>query len=236
MNILTARQESKNNMYDVVIIQCDANSAIVNTNAALASAFAEFKTIAANINTAAQSSAAVTTGLATDKKVSKNTLSRTASIIAGQIFAYAAKNKNNELKEAVNFSATDLRRLKDGELVPRCQTIHDLGTANLAVLADYGVTNAALTGLQTEIQAYAESVPKPRAALTDRSTVKLNIKNLFKEADALLVEQMDKLVETMSKTEPDFVNTYKSARVIIDPKSNKKESGTGTPGGTTPPT
>lgn len=223
MKILTARQETKNNMYNVVIVQCDANPAIVATNAALASALEEFKTIVGRIDTAAQSSAAVTTGLSTDKNVSKDALSRTASIIAGQIYAYAAKNKNNELKEAVDFSQTDLRRLKDGELVPRCQTIHDLGITNLGALADYNVTSAALTDLQTTIQNYAASVPKPRTAQTDRSTVKLNIKNLFKEADEILVEQMDRLVESMSKTQPDFVNTYKSARVIIDPKPKKKK-------------
>lgn len=228
MKIITARQETKNNMYNVVIVQCDANLTIVATNAALAAAFEEFKATVGKINTAAQVSSAVTTGLTTDKKASKDTLSRTASIIAGQIFAYAAKTKNNELKEAVDFSQTDLRRLKDGELVPRCQTIHDLGVTNLGALVDYNVTNATLTDLQTTIQNYAESVPKPRAAQTDRSTVKLNIKNLFIEADDILVEQMDKLVESMSKTQPDFVNTYKSARVIIDPKPKKKKpDGTG---------
>lgn len=226
MKIITARQEVKNNMYDVVIDKGNANIAVIGTNVALASAFDEFKTVVAKINLAKQSSAAVTTGLATDKKVSKNTLSRTASIIAGQIFAFAAKNKNNLLKEAVDFSATDLRRLKDEELVPRCQEIHSLGTTNRAALTDYGVTNAALTELQTEIEAYAANVPKPRSAQTDRSTVKLNLKNLFAEADEILVEQMDRLVEAMSKTDPDFVNTYKSARVIIEPKAKKKPDGT----------
>lgn len=168
MKIITARQEVKNSMYGVVIDKCNANIAIVRTNFALSSAFDEFKTVVAKINLAKQSSAAVTIGLATDKKGSKNALSRTASVIAGQIFAFAAKNKNNLLKEAVDFSATDLRRLKDEELVPRCQEIHDLGAANLAALGDYGVTNTALTGLQTEIEAYAESVPKPRSAQADR--------------------------------------------------------------------
>lgn len=133
----------------------------------------------------------------------------------------------------VNFSSSDIYRIKDGEFSARCQTIHERGAANIAALADFGVTNAALTALQAAIEDYAASVPKPRSAITDRATVKRNIKNLFFDADDILIEQMDKLVEAMSKTQPDFANTYKSARVIIDPKP-KKKSGTDN-GETNPP-
>lgn len=236
MKTLNARQEVKLNMYDVVVVKCDENAAVVNKTPALADALDEFKTKVASIHDAAPTSAAVITGFATDKTTHKKTVSELTSFVAGKIYAYAAKTKNPVLKEASDFSLSDLKRTKDGEFAARCQTIHDLGAANIAALADFGLTNASLTELQAAIDSYAASAPKPRAALTDRVTVKFNIRKLFFEADEILAEQMDKIVESMSKTEPDFVNTYFAARVILDPKQKKKKpDGTNTGGENNPP-
>jgi hypothetical protein len=151
MKILTARQEVKRNMYDVVILKCEANLPIITTNAALLAAFNEFKAVIANITSAAPLSAVVTSGITMDKFVSKTDLSQTTAIIAGQIYAYAAKNGNNELKNAVNFSVSDLKRLKDGEIAARCQTIHDLGVTNNNLLKGYGVSDEKLVALQMAI-------------------------------------------------------------------------------------
>lgn len=226
MKTLNARQEVKLNMYDVVIVKCDDNAAVVNKTPALAGALDEFKTKVASIHAAAPTSAAVITGFATDKTTHKKNVSELASFVAGKIYAYGAKTKNPVLKEAADFSLSDLKRTKDGEFAARCQTIHDLGAENITVLADFGLKPTDLTELQTAIDSYAASAPKPRAALTDRVTVKQNIKTLFTEADEILSEQMDKLVESMSKTEPDFATTYFAARVIIEPKAKKKPNGT----------
>ena len=99
----------------------------------------------------------------------------------------------------------------------------------LTALKDYGVTGDKLTDLQKAIDNYARSVPKPR-------TVKANIRRYFKDADTILVEQIDKLVETFAEDFPDFVATYKSARVILDPKSKKKTNGTSAQNGSNTPT
>lgn len=234
MKILDARQEAKLNMYDVVVLKCDENPLIINANKALGLALADFKTLIANIKSAAQLTSAVLTGIAALKQFSKAEVSEIASVIAGQIFAYASKNQNLQLKAEVDFSETDIRRMKDGEVVLRCQKIHDLGVENLAALDDYGVTAAKLADLQTAINSYAQSAPKPRAAITDRATLKANIRQYFKDADTLLKEQIDKLVEPLAGEFPDFVSTYKNARKIVDPKTFKKETGTNG-GNPTPP-
>jgi hypothetical protein len=235
MKILNARQVVKRNMYDVVITKCDANPEITGRNTALTAALSELKTLLASITAAAPLSAAVITGITTDKKVSKDELSQTAAILAGQIYAYAAKTRNNTLKEAANFSVSDLKRLKDGELGPRCQAIYDLGAENLSALKDYGVSSNTLTDLQEAIEAYTQTVPKPRSALADRSTVKANLRQYFKETDALLLEQIDKLVESFAEEFPDFVATYKSARIIVDEKTKPKPNGANGAGSGTMP-
>lgn len=227
MKILTSRQEVKRNMYDVVIIKCEENISIISTYPALLAAYNEFKALVDNITAAAPLSAVITTGITADKLVSKTDLSQMTATIAGQIYAYAAKTENNQLRDSVDFSASQLRKLKDGEIAVRCQTIHDLGVANKGALTDYGVTDAKLTALQTAINNFAQNAQKPRSAITDRATVKANIRNYFAQADAILDDQMDKLVETLSADHPDFVSTYKNARIIVDEKTKKKPNGNG---------
>lgn len=219
MKILDAKQEAKLNMYQVVQALCDANDGIVKTNIAFQSAFADFKAKIAQIVAAAEMTSSVLTGIAADKSVSKQDLSVIAAAIAGLIYAYAAKTTNNTLKQAVNFSLSDISKLKDAEIGPRCQNIHESGVANLAALADFGVTSGKLADLQTAIDAYAAQISKPRTAITERSTIKANIRQYFKDADAILVEQMDKLVIDFKTDNRDFVKNYKSARIIVDPAS-----------------
>lgn len=217
MKILDAKQEAKLNMYQVVQSHSDGNNRIVITNAGYLSAFNDFKAKVAQIVAATKLTSTVLTGITADKSVSKQELSQIGSRIAGFIFAYAAKTGNNTLKQAVDFSASDILRQRDAEIAPLCKNIHDLGVANLAELADYGVTTANLAALQTAIDSYTGQIPKPRAAVSERATAKANIKQYFKEADAILNEQMDKLAVNFKTANPDFVSEYTSNRIIIDP-------------------
>jgi hypothetical protein len=233
LKVIDKKQEAKLNMYHVVIVRCDDNITIVDLNIAFKNAFGDFKAIVAEIDAAAQQAAVVITGIAADKSVSAVNLREKAAKTAGLIYAYAAKTGNNELKQAVNFSKTDLKNLKDAELAPVCQTIHDSGQANLAALADYGVTTAKLAALQADIDAYTAQIAKPRSAIVDRKTTKAGLKEKFSRADAVLKEQMDRLIDDFAEDHPEFVAQYKNARIIVDAKSKPKTSG-GT-GGTNPP-
>lgn len=227
MKILSSRQEAVLNMMDLIQSFLDDRADIVALNLGFKNGFDELKPIIANIKTAAQASSAVTSGITAGKNISKEDLSQTASRTAGQMFAYAAKTGNTELKAAADFSSSDLLRLKDGELAIRCQEIHDLALANKTALADYGVTPAKLAQLQTAINEYAQKATKPRDAITNRKVVKANIKTMFTQATAIFIEQLDRLIEDYAATHPDFVADYKAKRKIVDPKTKKKDNGNG---------
>lgn len=231
MKILTARQEVKLNMYEVVRMVVNEHSDIITANQAFSESFTEFEGVADGIRANAPLSGAVLTGITADKRVSKLSLSKTCAFLAGLGFAYAAKSKNNTLKAAFDFSENQLKRIKDGEIAARCQAIHDLLLENRGALEIYGVTTDKLQELQAAINSYAASAPKPRTAVTNRSTIKANIKAQFARADEILEEQMDKLIENFAESAPDFVTEYKKARIIVDEKSKPKE---GEPDGENP--
>ncbi|HLM00249.1 MAG TPA: carboxypeptidase-like regulatory domain-containing protein [Pyrinomonadaceae bacterium] len=188
---MKAAQQAKLNMYDAVKTVCQDNAATVATINAFKTALDEFKDKIDTIKEVAQQKDMTTTGIAADKKARKRNLSRIAGAIAGAVYAYAAATGSNVLKQEVKFTSSELLRTKDAILAPRCRNIHDLATANIAALGDYGITAAKLTELQTAIDAFAE-------------------------ADALLSERMDTVIGMFAATNPDFVATYQSARKILD--------------------
>ena len=214
---MNAKHEVKLNMYRAVQKHCTDNAAIVATLPAFATTLTAFNAKISAIISTAQQEDLVTKGITVDKAEAKKTLCRLAADIAAPIFAFASAGSNNQLKQEVNFSFSDLLKTKDDILAPRCQNIKDVGTANLAALAPYGLTAANLTALQTTIDGYQAKVPTPRNSAAQKKTIRENLKKLIQETDTVLKEQMDKTVVGFKASNPDFVSTYKANRIIIDP-------------------
>lgn len=225
---MNSEQEAKLNMYDAVKSVCQDNAATVATINAFQTAYTELRDkIEVIKQTNQEKSAAVTTGATENKKQRKKHLSQTAGTMARAIYAYAATVGDSELKAQVDFTAYELERTKDEEIAGRCQNIHAAASANLLALADYGVSPARLTELQTAIDDYAATIPKPRAAINVRAAKGVTLSQLFDEADEILAKRMDNLIYSFQPTSPEFVTTYNQARKIVDnPTTTTRLEGT----------
>lgn len=220
---MNKRKEAKLNMYRAVEAHCDANPTIVSEVAAFADANTRFKAKIADIVGTTQEKGTVITGIATDKSVSKQSLAEKTVAIADGVYAYAAKNANNELKAEMKITVSSLKKTRDDALAPRCQNVHDKASEILLNLKDYNVNAAKLTDLQAAIDTYFASTVKPRTATSHRKTLNARLKDHFKETDEILLNEMDKLVNTLKPTHPDFVREYFSNREIIDPPSKPRK-------------
>jgi hypothetical protein len=213
---MNAQTEAKLTMFQAVADHCEENSGIFAENVAFLTAYNNFKAKLAVIISMAQQADLALTGLAAGKKTSKQELCSLAADIAGIIYAFADATANDALKGEVDYTLSDLLKMKDSLLAPRCQNIHDRGFENKEVLKDYGITTAMLTSLQDTITNYTATIPKPRTALSNRKTLNTNLKELFKEADAILENRMDKLIVVFKAANPDFVKTYFTVRQIVN--------------------
>ena len=217
---MKSKQEAKLSMYDAVITYCDANAAITGAIPAFGTALTAFKTSVTALRVTAQKEADVISGVAMDKFQAKKDLSQMAATTAAAVYALAAAAGDNELKEKVNFSVSDLQRFKDELLTSNCQNIHDLANANIAALAPYGITAGTLSALNTEIANYAAVVPAPRNAASLRSAYSETLVIQFKEADEILKNQLDKIAGQFKTPAPEFYITYKNNRIILDPATS----------------
>ena len=216
---MNANQEAKLTMYRAVEQHCDDNSAITGTVTAFQTALDDFKAKIAALISTEQLLGTPLKGIAVDKTVLKQSLCQQAADVASLVYAFAAATGNNTLLEEVNFPITKLLRLRDDQLAPRCQDIYDISTANMPGAKDYGLKQPMLDGLQTAITGYAAQTPKPRLAVSERKTHNANITTLIKEADAILKNQIDKMMVSFKTDHPDFVSEYESNRHIIDPST-----------------
>jgi hypothetical protein len=219
---MNKRDEAKVSMYKAVEAHCTANQTFIATSVAFLASFNIFIAKLASLFTTESSAQKQTKGVALDKESLKAILIQAAYDLASVVFAYANKAKNETLKQTVNFSITDLDRLKDEFIVPVCANIKTAATANLAALADYGVTAANLTALQTSMDNYAGATPKPRLAKTQKTTDNINVKAVMKEIDDILKNEMDKTVVVFRAANPNFVTKYTEVRKIVDPGTISK--------------
>jgi hypothetical protein len=224
---MTAKQEAKLNMYHAVITHCDNNAAIVATVPAFDATMTTFKAKVSSLDATIQLEAQVITGVATDKQSMRDALCQQAADIAAVVFAYATNTANNELAESVDFSKSDLERLRDDQLPGVCNNIHAAANGNLVALGPYGITALMLGSFNTLITNYTSKVPAPRNAVALRKTYAANIKTFFKDADLLLKKILDKLAVQFKAANLEFYNTYLNNRIILDAATSKtKAAGT----------
>ncbi|MFY8127088.1 MAG: hypothetical protein ACOVMM_01825 [Chitinophagaceae bacterium] len=214
---MTKREEAKVSMYKSVEAHCNTNQTIIATNVAFQASFNAFVTKLASLFTSETAAQKKTQGVAIDKDGLKQVLIQSAYDVASVVFAFASKTKNETLKQSVSFTITDLDRLKDEFIVPVCTNIKAAANTNLTSLADYGITPATLTALQTAMDNYAAATPKPRLAKTQKTTDNKNVRTTMKEIDDILKNEMDKTVVVFRKANPNFVTKYTEVRKIVDP-------------------
>lgn len=221
IKIFSKREETQVNMMDVVIGFLSDKTDIVALNLGFKDAVDEVKPLVADLKTIAPLGAVSTVGITAGKNNSKTTLCEKTARFAGLISAYAEKTGDTEMQTAVSVSKSELKQMRDGEIALRCQTILDLGAAHQAALADYGINNHKITELQAAIDVFNQTAQKPRAAITDRTVIKAQVKAKLAKALNIFKKRLDLLIEDYADTHPEFAAAYKEKRKIVDPKTIK---------------
>ena len=218
---MNKQNESKLNMYDAVIAYCNNNSDTVATLPAFQTAFSAFETTVGEIHNTVQLEAGIISGIAADKNQLRIALCQQASDLCAVIFAFASSTNNNEIKEQVNYSFSELKRITAEMLVPVCSNIYDVLNANIKALKAYGITADNLSDFQTAMDSYEEKISSPRNAVSQRAAYGATLRNLFKQANGTLRDQLDKMAVQFKTSAEDFFIAYKRNRAIIRPGAPK---------------
>ena len=136
--------------------------------------------------------------------------------VASAVAAHADEHKLTELARSVEVSAGTFKRLRIPHRPILAQQILDAAQPVVADLAPGRVTADTLDELQAQIGLVKTWLDQPRSAIRAKSSATTQLAEAFREADALLERQIDRLVFPTRKTHPEFYADYQRARQVLD--------------------
>jgi hypothetical protein len=213
---MTDKQENKFSMFLSTEQVCADNTAIWTTVPAFGTAFGTFQTGIVGIQNLRVQQETDLKGIAEDKANKQTALISSALGIAKPIVAYANATNNPQLRQEVDYSESDLTRSRDTDVETICTLIHARANTNAAALVAYGVTAPMITDLGTAITDYHPTIAGPRSAIAVRKQQTAAIEQLIKETNEILTGQLDQLIVLFETSAPEFFNSYKNARIIVD--------------------
>lgn len=209
-------QENKRTMFIVTQSYCRDNKALWDSYIPFNKSFGDFESIIEEINQYAGIQIVPTTGAAQDKQEDRDVLEQKMVKLFKIVSGYAAITGDQTMKESVNYTASFLKRQRDTMVVNIAINLAQIIDSNLVSLAEYNITAAMLDDLQASISQFKNIISIPRNKLVNRKGATQKLRTLFKEADEILKEQLDKLIANFEFSHPTFVQGYQNSRMIID--------------------
>jgi hypothetical protein len=171
----------------------------------------------AEIKAKAAKQSTQTGGITTDKGKAKGNLAEAMFINTTGTSAYAASKGDNTLKEKVNYSISDLKKLSDDMIIDVAVNLDEIINKVLdAELAGFGVDSDTLKDMMDAKDLFANAKNKPREAIVERSTQTEALVPLFKEGDDLIHDVMDPVALTLKKDHADWYIEYHNSGKIIN--------------------
>ena len=210
------RLENKLTMYKAVETLLDNNSAKTTPIAALTTSITTFKGLIADIEASEAERLTTTAGKTATKREAETALIDEAVTIAAAIKALGSVTNNESLKSIGSVTKSTLVSERDTNLLRMVQGIYDNANINAVALADYGIDAAMITSLQTRMDDFSHALGLREEGVALHSAATKKVEDLFDDADKILTEQIDKMMETFRTSDTPFYDAYKDARVVRD--------------------
>lgn len=214
---MNRKQESENDMYDVLISFLNATpTEIMIMLIHFPGYYNSFKAAVATLFASMEAQSQDRSGYAQNKANLRIALNSALMDLSSKLMAYATYIEDPVLFNMIDFNKSALEKATDTEISVYAQTILNSGTEHVADLAEYGVTVASLADNANLLESYRIAKPKPENARKDKKTATAEIKAAIREAKKFL-KKMDGVVLTVQQTQPAFVQSYLEKRKAVDP-------------------
>jgi hypothetical protein len=169
-----------------------------------------------------QKQALILIGSAEDKAREAAEAEDAAYPIARALVQWFRDQKDETNAAKVDFSLTDLRRMRDQDLLAQLNTTLELAQgvtsgAQATQAADYGLTAAKVTALGKEIEDYAKYINAPQASIADRKALTAQLRKQFNAVEQKFAS-LDDLILNFNGTPAGhaLVAAYQAARIVRD--------------------
>ena len=213
---MTNVHQNKYSMYLVVLAVLVKNNPIVALIPALVRYVASFKQLVGMIGVEMEVLDNKTTGKTSAKRKAENDMVDAVVPLINALFSYAGENKNVELMEKTNITASDIHAVRDAERGEYATMLLDMVESNKADLVDWNITDAVLANARQLVAAFIDSLGSRNSSVSERTGGRDVLFAEFTNADELLENHIDKLMSQFKKDHLEFYLDYQAARVIHD--------------------
>jgi len=213
---MTDRQANYHNMAIAALAEMDANNPFWSSNTKISAIVTAAKATVNSISLAEGIQSQPATGATKSEHSFWVTAAQKSEHICLGLKAYYTDISDMTNFDIVNFTISDFMHCTKLEATLRMQLVHDKAAAiTIATLTPFNIVAADITGLQTAITNFANSLPQRTIMKANNKTATAQLPVLFTTLRGQL-KQLDFLVGTMKVTQPTFVSNYTNARKIIN--------------------
>jgi len=203
-------------MYHAVQSHLDQNKSVWTSFPAMVTTISDFELLLAEVETYRQLTHENKKGIAQLKAAQQALVIAHAYEFSSLLYAMAITKNDAILAAKVDYTETDLLKMRDDHLVTTCRNIVEFATEHLAELIAYQVSGDELIVLKEEINRFAENLTTGRVSVSERKAANEKMRIVFLQVDALLKKQLDRIMVRYRKTEPDFYAKYQNLRRIVN--------------------
>jgi hypothetical protein len=175
------------------------------------------------------------TGATAEKESARTALEDAAFLMAQALSVLGHTTSNHDLKARTSSSRTDWDRLVDQDLSNRAASVLADANTHKTDLAAFNVTQAKIDDLNAAVDRFNSVRTSPRTAIADRVAQTKSIPFLIRETNAILLNEIDPMVNLFQPTHGEFVSGYRAARVIVDRAATRTSAARPGTGTSTPP-
>jgi len=212
---MTNKQEIRLKMYLSVDDFLAKNEDLTKALPEFTVTLTEFKDTINKIKLIDEQQENIRTGIAKDKRDIKNSLIDLTAENSGKVFALAKVSKDKKLMDEVDFSISEVGRMTDVALRTYSEKLYKKIETILESLANYGITAETQKEFSDTIEAYNNSLTKPRVGIAERREATKALKLLFGSAD-LILKKIDAILGIIRYDEVKFYEGYKTVRKLVD--------------------
>lgn len=212
---MDTKKTNRITMFKTADTYLESRSTVWNTMTPFANAVQSLRDTLQEIDGAAQRQE-TPSGAVDMKAAARDALEEVTFLTCEAMGVLAHTTGDHDLLALTALSRSDLVNLKAAELVNRATTVLAQANTHKTELAAMHVTPANLDEFAQSLADFGNAKEQPRAATVERMAQRQSLTNLIRRANSILRDQIDRLVNLFSRSNPDFVAGYRAARVVVD--------------------
>lgn len=150
--------------------------------------------------------------LVADKNVIKESVLSQLYLVTNALECLADNLSDSLMLQRVSVSNAELRRMSEIKLIAYTKQAIGICRAHIAELAPYGLTEAKLVSLETDFVSFENKIEEHKILMDAKKKDKKEFNRIKSEINVLLNKKLDRRIENLRASYPEFVSQYFSLR------------------------